>query len=120
VGLLAAGWGAAGATPGDLVAEYGGRPRLEIETDADPAVLDVGHRVEPRPTGMVVGDVSATDIGAVVEALERNGISYGELAWRQPDLEDVYLAVTDSDGPHDDAGERRSLTGTEWKAGVVQ
>jgi ABC-2 type transport system ATP-binding protein len=120
VGLLADGKLAAVGTPSDLVAEFGGRPRLEIETDADATTLDVGHRVESRPTGLVVSDVSATGIGAVVEALERNGVSYGELAWRQPDLEDVYLAVTDSGGSPDNSGEERSLAGTEREAGAVQ
>ena len=120
VGLLADGGLAAVGTPGDLVAEYGGRPRLEIETDADATALDVGHRVESRPTGIVVEDVSATDIGAVVEALERNGISYGELAWRQPDLEDVYLAVTDSDGSRNRSDGERSLASRGREAGAVQ
>ncbi len=110
VGLLAAGRLAAVGTPDDLVAEYGGRTRLEIETDADATALDgLAHPVESHPTGIVIDGVSATDIGAVVEALERNGISYGELAWRQPDLEDVYLAVTDENRSRDDIDEDWSL-----------
>ncbi|WP_435076196.1 ABC transporter ATP-binding protein [Halococcus sp. AFM35] len=120
VGLLADGRLAAVGSPTDLVAEYGGRTRLEIETDADAAALDIGHPVDSRPTGIVVDGVSATDIGAVVEALERNGISYGELAWRQPDLEDVYLAVTDESYSRDDTDEERSLTSAEREAGAVQ
>ena len=120
VGLLAAGRLAAVGSPTDLVAEYGGRTRLEIETDADATALDIGHPVDSRPTGIVVDGVSATDIGAVVEALERNGISYGELAWRQPDLEDVYLAVTDGSRSRDDTDEERSLTSAEREAGAVQ
>ena len=120
VGLLADGQLAAVGTPNDLVTEYGGRPRLEIETDADATTLDTDHRVVSRPTGIVVEDVSATDIGAVVEALERNSIAYGELAWRQPDLEDVYLAVTDSDGSRNRSDGERSLASRGREAGAVQ
>jgi ABC-2 type transport system ATP-binding protein len=120
VGLLADGKLAAVGTPGDLIAEYGGRTRLEITTDADATALDVAHPVESTPAGIVAGGVSATDIGTVVEALERNGISYGELAWRQPDLEDVYLAVTDESRSHDGINEDRSLTDAGQEAGRVQ
>ncbi|EMA39130.1 ABC transporter ATP-binding protein [Halococcus hamelinensis] len=95
VGLLADGQVAAVGTPGELVGEYGGETRLEIETDAEPAALaSTDHRVDSRGGLLVVEDVSATDISAVVAELDRNGVAYGELAWRQPDLEDVYLAVT--------------------------
>jgi ABC-2 type transport system ATP-binding protein len=120
VGLLADGKLAAVGTPSDLIAEYGGRTRLEIATDADTTALDVAHPLESTPTGIVVDGVSATDIGAVVDALERHGIEYGELAWRQPDLEDVYLTVTDESRSPSDADEERSLTGAEREAGAVQ
>ena len=42
----------------------------------------------------MVEDVSATEISAMVADLDRNGVAYEDLAWRQPDLEDVYLTVT--------------------------
>ena len=97
VGLLADGQLAAIGTPDELIAEHGGETRLEIETDADPTAFDsITHRVESRSTGFLVYNVSATEISGVANELERNGISYEGLAWRQPNLEDVYLAVTET------------------------
>ncbi|EMA45947.1 ABC transporter [Halococcus morrhuae DSM 1307] len=121
VGLLADGQLAAVGTPGDLVAEYGGRSRLEIETDADATALDgLAHTIDSHPTGIVVSDVSATEIGTVVDALERNGIDYGELAWRQPDLEDVYLTVTDESRSRDGIDDDCSLADAGQEAEVAQ
>ncbi len=96
VGLLADGQLAAVDTPSHLITEYGGETRLVIDTETtNPTAFDgTGHRVESRGTELLVYDVSAAEISAVVGELDRRGIEYGELAWRQPDLEDVYLAVT--------------------------
>jgi ABC-2 type transport system ATP-binding protein len=105
VGLLADGRLAAVGTPEALIAEYGGETRLVVATDADATALDgLGYRVESRGTDLLVYDVSATDISGVVGDLERNGIAYDGLTWRQPDLEDVYLAVTGAGATGDDAG----------------
>lgn len=67
-----------------------------------------------------MSDVSATEIGTVVDALERNGIDYGELAWRQPDLEDVYLTVTDESRSRDGIDDDRSLADAGQEAEAVQ
>ncbi|EMA49294.1 ABC transporter ATP-binding protein [Halococcus salifodinae] len=116
VGLLADGRLAAVDSPAALVAEHGGENRIVVDLVADPiedgttiddsdgtapspatavdALGETGHRVELRDTELVVHGVDAADIGRVVDDLERTGIVYDGLEWRQPDLEDVYLAVT--------------------------
>ena len=116
VGLLADGRLAAVDSPAALIAEHGGENRIVVDlvtglsedataasdvTAPSPAAaadaLDkAGHRVELHDTELVVHGVDAAEIGAVVDDLERIGIVYGGLEWRQPDLEDVYLAVTDT------------------------
>lgn len=98
VGLLADGQLAAVGSPGELVAEYGGDSRVEIETGADPAALDgTSYRVESRGTDLAIYGVPAAEISTVVADLDRAGIDYDGLTWQQPDLEDVYLAVTERD-----------------------
>src|SRR5699024_9534683 len=60
VGLLADGKLAAVGSPGELVAEYGGDSRVEIETDADPAALDgTSYRVESKGTDLAIYGVPA-------------------------------------------------------------
>src|SRR5699024_10181680 len=98
VGLLADGKLAAVGSPGELVAEYGGDSRVEIETDADPAARDgTSYRVESKGTDLAIYGVPAAEISTVVADLDRAGIDYDGLTWQQPDLEDVYLAVTERD-----------------------
>ncbi|ELY99732.1 ABC transporter [Natrialba chahannaoensis JCM 10990] len=112
VGLLADGSLIAQGTPDALVAEYGGSSRLEIETAADPDTLvELEYSVEraQRRTHtaaddtvssgvedtLVVRDIDPAAIGAVVDALERQGLEYTGLSWTEPDLEDVYLELAD-------------------------
>jgi ABC-2 type transport system ATP-binding protein len=96
VGLLADGRLAAEGTPTELVREHGGDPYLEIET-SDPgareALAAAGYRLAPDHDLAVVG-IEAREVGAVAGTLDEVGVEYGALAWRQPDLEDVYLALT--------------------------
>ncbi|WP_049899016.1 ABC transporter ATP-binding protein [Halococcus agarilyticus] len=114
VGLLADGRLAAVDSPAALIAEHGGENRVVVDFVADPsedataasdvtvpspaaavdALGEAGHRVELHDTELVVHGVVAEDIGSVVDDLERTGVVYDGLEWRQPDLEDVYLAVT--------------------------
>ncbi|PSP71793.1 ABC transporter ATP-binding protein, partial [Halobacteriales archaeon QH_9_66_26] len=112
VGLLADGCLAAVDSPAALVAEHGGESRIVVDlvppgdvaaasdvTAPSPAAaadaLDgAGHRVELHDAELVVHGVDAAGIGSVVDDLERIGVVYDGLEWRQPDLEDVYLAVT--------------------------
>ena len=93
VGLLAGGRLVAVDDPDALVREYGGESRLVVETDADPAALDLPYPAERSGDSLVVSDVPPEAIGDVVDALAAAGASYDALAWKEPDLEDVYLRL---------------------------
>jgi ABC-2 type transport system ATP-binding protein len=96
VGLLADGRLVAEGTPAELVAEYGGDAFLEVESSdpaASAALSDAGYRLVPE-RDLAVGGIEAREVGAVAETLDAAGVEYGALAWRQPDLEDVYLSLT--------------------------
>jgi len=102
VGLLADGRLVAVDDPDALVAEYGGDPRLVVETGADPAGLDLpsnvdARRVEGGEGNLTVRGIDPGDIGGVVDALDRAGATYESLTWTQPDLEDAYLELTGAD-----------------------
>ncbi len=96
VGLLADGRLVAEGTPESLVADHGGRPRVEVETpagaDAD-AVAGSGYAVEATGDGLVFRGVDAAEVGEVVSLLDSRGVAYESLTWAQPDLEDVYLEL---------------------------
>jgi len=121
VGLLADGRLVAVDDPDALVDEYGGDPRLVVETDATPSELDlsktvgVDQRVEGGDGTLTVYGIEPQDIGEVVDALDAAGASYESLTWTDPDLEDVYLELTgaaDTDAATDRTGGRDSLTAT--------
>ncbi|EJN60226.1 ABC transporter ATP-binding protein [Halogranum rubrum] len=95
VGLLNEGSLAAVGSPTDLVTEYGGETRLVVRTEAGTdAVADAGFVVEADAETLTFHDVDPRDIGPAVEALERAGVEYDSLTWKQPGLEEVYLRLT--------------------------
>jgi len=109
VGLLADGDLVAVDDPDALVAEYGGASRLVIDLASEPDEDEPAHLPddfalpddlarsadwERRGDALVVTGVDPTAIGNVVDALERAGVAYDALTWKQPDLEDVYLELT--------------------------
>jgi ABC-2 type transport system ATP-binding protein len=91
VALLADGAVAATGTPRELVAEHGGRPRLVVDTDADPELG--GFESERTDEGLVFPGVAPEDIGGVVDALDAAGVGFEALSWREPTLEDAYLEL---------------------------
>jgi ABC-2 type transport system ATP-binding protein len=96
VGLLADGRLAAEGSPDELVGEYGGDPFLEIEAQnpaADSVLKNAGYQLA-TDRELAVEGIDARAVGAVAQTLEDADIEYGALAWRQPDLEDVYLSLT--------------------------
>jgi len=106
VGLLADGRLVAVDDPDALVREYGGESRLVVETDADPAALELSYAAERSSDSLVVSDVPPEAIGDVVDALAAAGASYDALTWKEPDLEDVYLQLA-GDAAGDYAGPDR-------------
>jgi len=100
VALLADGAVAATGTPSELVAEYGGRPRLVVELPESVDAPDVpGFDPESTREGLVFSDVDPEDIGGVVAALDDAGVAFEALSWREPTLEDAYLALAgDAEG----------------------
>ncbi|MFB6071437.1 MAG: ATP-binding cassette domain-containing protein [Halobacterium sp.] len=94
VTLLADGEVAATGTPSELVAEYGGPTRLVVDAgDLDSAPDLPGFAAEVTDEGLVFPDVSPEDIGDVVAALDDAGVAFDSLSWREPTLEDAYLAL---------------------------
>jgi ABC-2 type transport system ATP-binding protein len=98
VGLLNAGELVAVGSPEALIDSYGGATRLTFETDdpeaAAAALTGTDFTIETGPECAVVSPVAPTDIGPVVDLLAEADVAYDRLAWAQPDLEDVYLALT--------------------------
>jgi ABC-2 type transport system ATP-binding protein len=98
VGLLADGELAAVGSPSDLVAQFGGRTRLVVETSdasvTDRSLADADFEVETTDEGLVVPGVRPEDIGRVVAALNDRGVAYDALTWTEPDLEDAFLQLT--------------------------
>jgi ABC-2 type transport system ATP-binding protein len=121
VGFLADARLEAVGTPAGLVREHGGERRLVIETvtevegDTAPAadagrtaasgdsvaavgaesLAELDYAARSRDGEIVVYDVEPADIGRIVDALESAGVAYSELTWTEPDLEDVYLELTE-------------------------
>ncbi|UPV73469.1 ABC transporter ATP-binding protein [Halorussus limi] len=111
VGLLADGELAAVGAPSDLVAEYGGRTRIVVETETDSGIDDgaadatglagaadalagTDFEVEASEGRLVVTGVRPEDIAEVVAALNEGGVAYESLTWTEPDLEDAFLRLT--------------------------
>jgi ABC-2 type transport system ATP-binding protein len=98
VGLLADGELVAVGTPTELLAEHGGESRLEIDLDdgeeaAVTALEEHGFDATTTRQGIAVHGIEPTEIGSVVDALERDEHDYTSLTWREPTLEDVYMTL---------------------------
>jgi len=91
VALLAGGEVAATGTPAELVAEYAGEARLVVDTDEDPDLP--GHDPERTGEGLVFRGVDPEAVGDVASALDDAGVDFGALSWREPTLEDAYMAL---------------------------
>ena len=111
VGVLLEGELVAVGTPGELVAAHGGASRLLVDTAENADVGDelAGHRVVRTERGLRVDGIAPDRIGPIVEALSAADVTFDSIAWREPDLETVYLDLT-GDAPPDATaigGERR-------------
>ena len=96
VGLLADGKLVALDDPDSLVADYGGESRLTITGDVEPSAVEgLPYPAERSETGLTVYGVTPEDIGAVARRLADAGVEYDALTWAEPDLEAVYMELTD-------------------------
>jgi ABC-2 type transport system ATP-binding protein len=92
VGLLAEGSLLALDTPDALVEAHGGDSVLRVATGTE-SVPDLDYPAELTDGTLAVRGLPATAVGDVVADLEAAGVEYDALAWSEPDLEDVYLAL---------------------------
>ncbi|WP_418281700.1 ABC transporter ATP-binding protein [Halorubrum sp. DTA98] len=121
VALLRDGRVVAVGEPAELIAEHGGRPRLDVTLEAaatdeavDRIADGVGGDVDVEATedGLRIVGVRPEEIGAAVDALEAVGVAFESLTWSEPSLEDVYLRLTGeeytprADGSHERSGGR--------------
>ena len=95
VGVLVGGRLVDVGTPTELLSAHGEESRLLVETEtAELAHLGgelAGHPVSRVEGGLRIDGIDPGEIGAVVEALAVAGVEYDAIAWREPDLETVYL-----------------------------
>ena len=100
VGLLADGELVALDSPRELIALHGGDSRLVVEADDSEQVGETlaaaGYERLPDEQHVAV-PAGPKEIPAIVEALEAADVAYDGLIWRQPSLEDVYVALTGTD-----------------------
>lgn len=97
VGFLANGRLITSGPPSELVAEYGGSPRLIVETQSEPPTpSSLSYPVEFQDGQLVIRSVAPAAIGDVVKTLADHDIEYTSLSWQQPDLATAYLALTDN------------------------
>ncbi len=96
VGLLTDGRLVETGRPDELVDRFGGESRLLVRTDADPSVLaQVGFAVEETEDGLVVRGIQPEEISVVVDAFEVSESTFEALSWREPGLQDAYLALAE-------------------------
>ncbi|MFO8116598.1 MAG: ATP-binding cassette domain-containing protein [Halorubrum sp.] len=125
VALLRDGSVVAVGPPGELIAEHGGAPRLDVTLDgpADDAVVEAiakslasGVDVESTRDGLRIRGVRPEGIGDAVDALDAAGVAFESLAWTEPSLEDVYLRLTGEEySPRESAA--RTARGAEGERG---
>ena len=80
-------------SPAELVATHGGSSQCIVDTQDAPIQLS-GYSVTETDRGWRIEGVSPDQLGEIVRALDRGGIEYRKLSWREPDLETVYLELT--------------------------
>jgi ABC-2 type transport system ATP-binding protein len=110
VGLLADGDVVAVDQPSALIDQYGGESLLVVEGEFPDGVPDhLDYDTTSADGQLTIRNVDPVDIGRVVQALEEAGIEYDSLTWREPGLDDVYLAL---------AGDHEGVT-TDQTAGLA-
>jgi len=86
-------------TPEALIRTLGVEKRLAFtipENQTAPSLLDLPQvqRVEQSGERMIVYGHGERFVGSVIDAMEAAGVQYQDLRTEQPDLEDVFIALT--------------------------
>jgi ABC-2 type transport system ATP-binding protein len=104
VGLLADGRLVAVDSPEALIDQHGGESLLSIEGAFPAKTTDLlAHDATVTDGELTVRNVAPEEIGAVTRTLDEHDIDYDSLTWREPDLEDVYLELAESEFGVDDS-----------------
>jgi ABC-2 type transport system ATP-binding protein len=85
-------------TPRNLILGLKAKTRITFEVDGqfDPTLLrEVAMRVERDGNRVVVYGEGDNPLSAIVQTLERQGCHYRDLHLEQPNLEDVFLTLTE-------------------------
>lgn len=111
VGLIDDGQLVESDTPSSLIDRYGGASLLVIEGTFPPSITDeIPVHATVSDGELRLQDVQPETIGEITGILDDLDIAYESLTWRQPDLEDVYLALTDEE-VHQDETRRLEVGG---------
>jgi ABC-2 type transport system ATP-binding protein len=97
VGFLSEGKLVTVGPPSSLIDTHGGDSRLIIDTSETPercGLTEVDYRVKPQSNQLIIEGVSPQDISDIIMTLNSAGASFESLVWKQPSLEDAYLALT--------------------------
>ncbi|MDY6764466.1 MAG: ABC transporter ATP-binding protein [Halobacteria archaeon] len=99
VGLLHDGELVKVGSPQALIRKHGGKSKVVVNTEVSTSDLDIeaeGYEIEKNENQIIFHDVAPSEVGEVIDTLSSEGVEYDEFMWKQPDLEDVYLRLTDA------------------------
>ncbi len=100
VGLLEDGRLVAVGEPQELVAHHASSHQFVVEPDGRLDDLSaISRPVERRDGELVFPAVDPHEVPEVLERLETLDIGYRRFVWEEPTLEDVYLNLTEGEGP---------------------
>lgn len=84
-------------TPEALLETHGDDAALYVQTGAAETLGETlaGHEVTQTSEGFKLESADPTDIGEVIDALNSAEVTFESVSWRRPNLESIYLDITD-------------------------
>ncbi|MFC7073134.1 ABC transporter ATP-binding protein [Halovenus rubra] len=114
VGLLADGAIVALDSPETLIESYGGDSLLYVGGELEESVAELFDYEGSLGNGqLTLRNVPPNEIGSVVTTLEASEMTVDSLTWTDPDLEDVYLELTEQSVTQRTADGRIAVAGGE-------
>jgi len=118
VGLLADGRLVALDTPAALVRDHGGDSLLYVDGEFGDGFRDglaeaLAYESSLEGDRLTLHNVPPREIGTVAAELDALGVRYEAITWTDPDLEDVYLALTGATGSGESRTRLRELPAGE-------